>query len=89
MAEKKKLGTGRHYSALKRNRQNEKRNERNKSARSALRTVLKKARQLLQGETLKPALASLDKAAGKGLIPKKRAARLKSRLQKAVNKAAA
>lgn len=59
------------------------RHEANKSARTALKTTLKKARADGAGAAeLKNAAIGLDKAAGKGLIHKNKAARLKSRLVK-------
>ena len=59
------------------------RQERNKAAKSQLKTVMKQARA--DGATAEARLAAvkkLDKAAGKGLIHKNKAARLKSRLAK-------
>lgn len=85
---KKKLPKGRHLSALKRERQNNKLNARNRSNRSALRTAVKVARTELSAESVKKAVSALDKAASKGIIPKRRAARLISRLHTHVNKAA-
>lgn len=82
-----------HASAEKRNRQRIRRTERNRAAKSSLRTTVKKARVALTsvpGEAsavVKGAANALDRAATKGVIPKKRAARLKSRLAKALNKA--
>jgi len=79
-------------SQIKRNRQNERRRERNKSVRSALKTSTKKARtavaegdaETAQARTLE-ATRALDKAASKGVIHKRTAARRKSRLAKAAN----
>jgi small subunit ribosomal protein S20 len=63
------------------------RRERNRSARSALRTVIKKARLAAAGndpaaaaEAIKVASKKLDQSAAKHLIHKNAAARLKSRL---------
>ena len=65
------------------------RNDRNKSAKAELKTVLKKARaEDATAETIKTAAISLDKAAGKGFIHKNKAARLKSRLAKKANASA-
>ncbi len=62
------------------------RNARNKAARSELRTAIKKARaESADAQTVKAASIKLDKAAGKGLIHKNKAARLKSRLAKKAN----
>ena len=78
-------------SQIKRNKQNEKRAERNKAVRTALKTSTKKIRtavdagdaeeaQTRQRETAR----SLDKAVAKGIVHKRTAARRKSRLAKAV-----
>ena len=59
------------------------RNERNKSAKTELKTVLKKARaEGATADAKKAAAIALDKAAGKGFIHKNKAARVKSRLAK-------
>jgi small subunit ribosomal protein S20 len=64
------------------------RNARNKAQKTALKTVLKKAHAATAGkEEFAAAVVGLDKAAGRGLIHKNKAARLKSRLAKAQNKA--
>ena len=80
-------------SQIKRNKQNEKRRLRNRTVRGAARTAVKTAQKAMTtGEetqsTLLAALSTLDKAAEKGVIPPKNAARRKSRLMKAANKAA-
>jgi small subunit ribosomal protein S20 len=82
-------------SQIKRNRQNERRHERNKGVRSALKTEAKKVRSAAgEGdadaarERLLQASRSLDRAAAKGVVHKRAAARRKSRLAKAVNAAA-
>ena len=65
------------------------RNERNKAAKTELRTVLKKARaEEADAAAVKAATVKLDKAAGNGLIHKNKAARLKSRLAKKANASA-
>ena len=67
--------------------------ERNKAARSALRTAIKKANSAIEANAdgaeaaVKCAVASIDKAAGKGLLHKNNAARKKSALVKKLNKA--
>ncbi|MEY2460510.1 MAG: small subunit ribosomal protein [Acidimicrobiaceae bacterium] len=82
-------------SQIKRNRQTEKRNARNKAVRSELKTRVKRAITAAeQGEenaadAAKVAIKRLDKAATKGIIHKNAAARRKSRLQKRINKASA
>lgn len=81
-----------HKSALKRIRQNEKRNEINRSNRSKLRTAIKKVRVAVTAsdkaagsEKLLSTVSLIDKAVNKGLIHKNTAARHKSRLTKHVN----
>ncbi|MBX3442717.1 MAG: 30S ribosomal protein S20 [Planctomyces sp.] len=75
-------------SAKKALRQNTKRRLQNRSQRSALRTVVKKARSAAaEGaedavEALRQATKKLDQAAAKHLIHKNTAARTKSRLAK-------
>ncbi|MFZ5858271.1 MAG: 30S ribosomal protein S20 [Chloroflexota bacterium] len=80
-------------SQIKRNKQNEKKRLRNRTVRGAARTAVKNAQKALtSGEeaktSLKTAISALDKAAEKGVIHPKNAARRKSRLVKAANKAA-
>lgn len=78
-----------HKSAVKRARQNKKRQERNRAQRSALRSVVKAVAEgtAATGEELKNQLRraekALRKAASAGLIPKNRASRKISRLYKA------
>jgi small subunit ribosomal protein S20 len=81
-------------SQIKRNKQNEARHERNKAVRSALRTSTKKARTAIgEGdaeattELVRDASRALDKAASRGVVHKRTAARRKSRLAKAANAA--
>ena len=81
-------------SAMKRMRQNAKRQARNRAARSKLRTQMKKfvvAEETKQDveKTLSESVRALDKAASKGLIHKRTASRRKSRLAKRANKALA
>ena len=64
------------------------------TVRSSTRTEIKKVRSLIAAgrlteaeEALVPALSALDKAAEKGVIHKNNAARRKSRLVAALNKA--
>ncbi len=73
--------------AIKRARQNDKRRLHNTNLRSAARTQIKKILKLVQGgenaaaaEQYKKTVPTIDKLAGKGLIKKNKAARLKSRL---------
>jgi small subunit ribosomal protein S20 len=82
-------------SQIKRNRQNTKRQERNKAVRTALKTSTKKVRVAAgagDGESVdlaREAARALDKAAGKGIVHKRTAARRKSRLARGVNAATA
>jgi small subunit ribosomal protein S20 len=82
-----------HKSALKRNRQNQKRNALNRSHRSRLRTQLRKMETTLSSnnneEEVKKALSStisaLDKSVQKGVLHKNAASRRKSRLMSKAN----
>jgi small subunit ribosomal protein S20 len=75
-------------SQIKRNRQNTKRRLRNRNIRGAARTSLNQARAAMaknapeSKEAVLKAISELDQAAGKGVIHKNSAARLKSRLMK-------
>jgi small subunit ribosomal protein S20 len=79
-------------SQIKRNRQNEKRGERNKTVRTALKTSTKKVRTAVAAGDADEAMArqletarALDKAVAKGIVHKRTAARRKSRLAKAAS----
>ena len=82
-------------SAIKANKQNQKRAIRNRIYRSGARTAVKKARLAVSRDTnssqesLLEAIRVLDRAASKGVTKKKNAARRKSRLMKAFNQAQA
>jgi small subunit ribosomal protein S20 len=86
-----------HPSAEKRNRQRIRRTERNRSVKGAVRTLLKKARAALaapaqpgdSAAALAAAIKAVDRAASKGVVHPKMAARAKSRLAKAANKSKA
>jgi len=71
-------------SQIKRNRQNEKRRVRNKDVRSELLTRKKSALEAVgtdeETEKLRLAISRIDRAAAKGVIHKRKAARDKSRL---------
>ena len=76
-------------SQIKRNKQNEKAHQRNKAAKSSLRTSVRKFREAAEGgdleaaETaLRAATRQLDKAASKGVIHKNQAANRKSAIAK-------
>ena len=78
-------------SAEKRHRKSEERRMRNKSAKSAVRTSVKKFVSLAQKKdpqteaALKDMIKKLDTAAGKGIIKKNTASRKKSRMQRYYN----
>jgi small subunit ribosomal protein S20 len=73
-------------SQIKRNRQNERRRLRNKGIRTELKSEAKKVREAAStgdasaAEAYRSAARDLDKAASKGSIHKRTAARRKSRL---------
>jgi small subunit ribosomal protein S20 len=75
-------------SQIKRNRQSEAHRQRNKSARSSLRTKVKTFLQAAEAgdesaqEKLNDVNRALDQAASKGVIHKNKAANQKSRLAK-------
>jgi small subunit ribosomal protein S20 len=76
-------------SAIKRNKQNEKKRVSNRIYRGRTRTFIAKARTAMTGsdaeaakEATLVAISALDKAAQKGIIHKNNAARRKSRLMK-------
>ena len=76
-------------SAIKRNKQNEKRRLKNRIFRGSARTSVKKARLALEGsdaaaarQATLEAVSELDKAAEKGVLHKNNAARRKSRLMR-------
>ncbi|MDR2595909.1 MAG: 30S ribosomal protein S20 [Treponema sp.] len=78
-------------SAEKRHRKSEERRLRNKSAKSAVKSSVKKFVSLAQKKdpeteaALKEMIKKIDTAAGKGIIPKNAAARKKSRMQRYFN----
>ena len=76
-------------SAIKRNKQNEKRRQRNRVFRGRARTYVKKARMALDSGDVEAARAAtleavsaLDKAAQKGILHDNNASRRKGRLMK-------
>ena len=78
-------------SQIKRNRQNERRNARNRATRSELKTRARNALLAAESgdsagaeEALRMAQKRIDEAATKGILPKNTAARRKSRLTKQV-----
>ena len=82
-----------HKSAIKRNRQIQKRTVRNRANRSEAKTAAFKAFSAIKADAKKAASAVanaasvLAKTAAKGSIPKRRAARKISRIMKAQHKA--
>lgn len=78
-------------SQIKRNRTNEKARLRNKSARSEVKTRIKRAVNSALGgaesapEDLRMAVKRLDKAAARGIIHKNQAANRKGRLMRRIN----
>ncbi len=84
-----------HKSAIKRARQSVKRNLRNRAAMSTMKTLIKKVQTAIEGKNtqhaalnLKEATSYVDKIADKGIIHKKKASRIVSRLTYRVSKAA-
>ena len=76
-------------SAIKRNKQNEKKRVRNRVYRGAARTLVAKAKVAIEKQTpeeakdaVLKAISTLDRAAQKGILHKNNAARRKSRLMK-------
>jgi small subunit ribosomal protein S20 len=83
-------------SQIKRNRQNEARRLRNKSVRTALKTGAKKVHATTEGAgpdatqvEIRRMARQLDKAASKGVIHRRTAARRKSRLARSAAAASA
>lgn len=78
-----------HKSAIKRVRQDEKRNEHNRTRRSKMRTLVKKvfsATDKAEAEVaLKEATSYIDKMSVKGIVHQNNAARKKAQLTKHVN----
>ncbi len=79
-------------SQIKRNRTNEKARQRNKAAKSAIRTAAKKVRVAVEAKNLKEAEEALlvassliDKSVSDGVQHKNTASRQKSELQRLVN----
>jgi len=79
-------------SQIKRNRTNEAARLRNKAAKSAVRTAIKKVRVAVEAkdlakaeEALKVALRLIDKSVSDGIQHKNTAARQKSEIQRLVN----
>jgi small subunit ribosomal protein S20 len=78
-------------SAIKRIRSNERKRVNNKVVRTSVRTQLRNANETLEGtdaaaahKAALEAISALDKAANKGVLHKRNAARRKSRLMKKI-----
>ncbi len=85
-----------HKSALKRNRQNTKRNERNKAGPTRIKNAIKLVLEEVNGaqkegaqKALKEAEKIISKHAGKGAIPKRAASRKIAGLARRVHQASA
>ena len=84
-----------HKSAMKRIRQTAAHTERNRAGRSKVKHTVRAFREAVASnaegldETLSKAVATISKAASKGIIPAKRASRKISRLAKLLNSAKA
>ncbi|MBV8207439.1 MAG: 30S ribosomal protein S20 [Acidobacteria bacterium] len=85
-----------HLSALKRARQTETRTERNRAARSRVRTALRRVREALASgnrttaaEAYSAAVSALDKNVKTGVLHQNTASRYKSRLAARLNTLAA
>ena len=83
-----------HKSAIKRAKQNNARNLRNKAVRSRVKNMIKDVRKALQENSKEDAIAALKtaipvihEAAGKGVLHRNNAARKISRLTRQVNAA--
>jgi small subunit ribosomal protein S20 len=81
----------RHKSAIKRNRQNAKRQERNRIVRSRVKTEVRKVREAVASNDaaaaeaeLRQAVKDLSKAASKGVLHPRNASRRIARLSKRV-----
>lgn len=81
-----------HKSAIKRHKQSLVRRDRNRTVKTGLKTVTKNVESAVSGKnsdeaatTLQAAIKAFDRAASKGVIHKRTAARNKSRLTLKVN----
>lgn len=86
-AKKRKVPKGRHLSAIKRHRQSLKRADRNQTALSAVKTAIKKVKQAVVAKdaariqtSLRTAMSLLHRAASKGILHHRNAARHIARL---------
>jgi small subunit ribosomal protein S20 len=79
---KKKIAKGRHASSQKRDRQNEKLRARNRSELSRMKSAIKEVRQSKSKESLTKAIPLIVKTGRKGIVHRRKADRLVSRLTK-------
>ena len=77
----------RHRSAMKRVRQDAKKRIRHRKTKTEVKVAVKKVRESKTAEDLTKVYSVIDKARKKGVLHRKTAARKKSRLAKAINKA--
>lgn len=96
MAEKKKLGPGRHLTTIKRDRQNKRHAARNKAARSEVRTLLKKTLKAIEAQQIDSAKSLLnqtrshvDRAVKRGLYHARTGQRMVARLSRRVHRLSA
>lgn len=82
-----KLKTGRHTSGIKAHRQSEKRASANRGIKTLMKNSSKEVLEKKDAKSLNKASSVIDKAAKKGLIHWKTAARKKSRLAKSIKPA--
>jgi small subunit ribosomal protein S20 len=82
---RKKIGKGRHASAIKRAKQDERRRADNRAVLSKMKTAIKAVRTAKSKEALRRAVPVLIKGARKGVIHRRKASRLVSRLTRLVN----
>ena len=81
-----------HKSCKKRLRKSGEERVRNNALKTVLRKTIKEARAKIADKQLidlNEAYSNIDRVSGKGIIPKKRASRLKSRLARAAARVAA
>ncbi len=69
-------------SAIKKLRQDRKREKQNDTIRATVKSAIKKAQKDAKGESVKAAISLIDKAAKKNILHKNKAARMKSSLTK-------
>ena len=72
-------------SAIKKLRQDRKREKQNDQMRDSVASAIKKAKKDTKGESVKQAISLVDKAVKKNILHKNKAARIKSSLQKLQN----